>query len=323
MTPLTNKNRLSARCPNLVKEWHPSNPFTPHDVSYNSGKTVKWRCLEKEHIWNVSIRDRTRDDTGCPYCSGRRLCKGNSLAILRPDLAKELHPNNAFKATEVTTRSCKIALWVCSKNNAHQWHAKVNKRVNRSKCPYCRGRKVSTDNCVAALRSDLAKEWHSSNTIRPTECTLGCRDIITWQCIKGHPIWKTAVKCRTSKKKNSGCPYCFDERRGNSQRLSIEKFIERARIIWGDRYVYSNFRYKNMFTKGIIICLHHGQFRQTPHEHLYKNAPNGCPRCGIASAHTTAMHQKRIRTRMRRKYMISENEEFTQADLLRALQTHA
>jgi hypothetical protein len=55
-----------------------------------------------------------------------------------------------------------------------------------------------------------------------------------------------------------------------------ELFIEKATIIHGDKYDYSNVNYKNNSTKIIIICKEHGEFEQTPNNHLYGY---GCSKC--------------------------------------------
>ena len=54
------------------------------------------------------------------------------------------------------------------------------------------------------------------------------------------------------------------------------KFIERAKIIHGDKYDYSKVDYINTHTKIIIICKKHGEFGQTPHHH---KRGQGCPKC--------------------------------------------
>ena len=57
-----------------------------------------------------------------------------------------------------------------------------------------------------------------------------------------------------------------------------QKFIKKARQIHGDRYDYSKVEYVNANTKVCIICPEHGEFWQTPSNHLtgYK-----CKKCGI------------------------------------------
>jgi hypothetical protein len=58
--------------------------------------------------------------------------------------------------------------------------------------------------------------------------------------------------------------------------IMTELFIEKATIIHGDKYDYSNVNYKNNSTKIIIICKEHGEFEQTPNNHLYGY---GCGKC--------------------------------------------
>lgn len=68
-----------------------------------------------------------------------------------------------------------------------------------------------------------------------------------------------------------GCPKCARKLRSETQRMSLEEFIERARKIHGDKYDYSKVIYINKNTKVIIICPIHGKFKQSPDKHL-----NGC-----------------------------------------------
>ena len=55
-----------------------------------------------------------------------------------------------------------------------------------------------------------------------------------------------------------------------------EQFIEKAKLIHGDKYDYSKVDYINCSTKVIIICKTHGDFLQTPKCHL---KGHGCHKC--------------------------------------------
>ncbi len=70
--------------------------------------------------------------------------------------------------------------------------------------------------------------------------------------------------------KGLGCAKC-----GCVKNLTTNEFIERAKEKHS-KYDYSLVEYKNMHTKVKIICKNHGEFEQTPHNHL-KFA--GCPKC--------------------------------------------
>lgn len=54
------------------------------------------------------------------------------------------------------------------------------------------------------------------------------------------------------------------------------EFIEKATIVHGDRYDYSQFIYTHSSVKSIIICRIHGEFTQTPNKHLIGH---GCAKC--------------------------------------------
>ena len=59
---------------------------------------------------------------------------------------------------------------------------------------------------------------------------------------------------------------------------NTEEFIKKAKIKHGDTYDYSKVDYKGKDIPVIIICPEHGEFPQTPHDHLNGN---GCPKCGL------------------------------------------
>lgn len=62
-----------------------------------------------------------------------------------------------------------------------------------------------------------------------------------------------------------------------SKKLTTEEFIEKAKVIHGDKYDYSLVDYINAKTRISIICPEHGVFEQRPDNHL---EGNGCPLCG-------------------------------------------
>ena len=75
---------------------------------------------------------------------------------------------------------------------------------------------------------------------------------------------------------NQGCPKCSGRYHTDTQ-----YFIEKAKQIHGSKYDYSKVEYKDSKTKICIICPKHGEFWQTPQEHLQNK---GCKECGFESA---------------------------------------
>ena len=60
-------------------------------------------------------------------------------------------------------------------------------------------------------------------------------------------------------------------------RLTTEEFIEKAKVMHGDKYDYSLVDYKNNKIRVKINCPIHDIFEQTPNIHL---SGCGCPKCG-------------------------------------------
>lgn len=86
-------------------------------------------------------------------------------------------------------------------------------------------------------------------------------------CPKHGEFWQTA----TYHSNGGNCPKCV-----GGVRISKEEFIKKANEVHKGKYDYSKVEYKNYSTKVCIICPEHGEFWQTPNNHLYGA---GCPTC--------------------------------------------
>ena len=84
-----------------------------------------------------------------------------------------------------------------------------------------------------------------------------------------------------------GCPKCYDERRGANLRDDLTTFISKAKQIHGDKYDYSKVKYINSRTEICIICPEHGEFWQTPHNHL---KGQNCPLCAKEKRKTKELY---------------------------------
>jgi len=87
-------------------------------------------------------------------------------------------------------------------------------------------------------------------------------------CPKHGEFWQIPF-CHTSRK--NGCLCC-----ANKQKSTKEDFVKKAFSVHGDKYDYSKVDYVNSGTKVTITCPKHGEFLQTPQNHL---SGRGCPKC--------------------------------------------
>ena len=76
-----------------------------------------------------------------------------------------------------------------------------------------------------------------------------------------------------------GCQKCGAEKLHIIKSDTTNNFIEKAKKVHGNRYDYSKVEYYNYFKKVCIICPEHGEFWQTPANHI---KGQNCPLCHIS-----------------------------------------
>lgn len=90
---------------------------------------------------------------------------------------------------------------------------------------------------------------------------------------------KLILECKKSKCRFKGILNILKRGSKPSIGAALNKtkyFIYLARQIHGDKYDYSKVKYVNNKSKVIIICKQHGEFKQSPNNHLQGD---GCPEC--------------------------------------------
>jgi DNA-directed RNA polymerase subunit RPC12/RpoP len=147
---VSSTNNLAVCFPFIASEWHPerNGRTAPDDVVATSSRVCWWRCsVRPEHEWRASVRDRTRDQTACPYCCHKRVSHENSLASCHPALAAQWHPtrNDDLMPDGVTSGSGRAAWWQCAADPAHAWRATIaNRALRASGCPHCARTRLQT-----------------------------------------------------------------------------------------------------------------------------------------------------------------------------------
>ena len=122
---VTGINDLSTLKPKLASEWSEKNEIKPTEVSIGSHKKVIWQC-KLGHEWTATVKSRTINGTGCPYCSHNKVLAGfNDLATVFPDVAAEWSDRNEKKPTEVTAFANSKIWWKC-KTCGYEWNTLID-----------------------------------------------------------------------------------------------------------------------------------------------------------------------------------------------------
>lgn len=149
-------NDLETTHPEIAKEWDyvKNSPLTPKDVTYGINRIKPWwRCAKCGFEWQATILSRSRGE-GCPACGMEQRKKSridtmlkngeNSLLTVRPDLAKEWHPNkNGIKTPDQFTASSSEKIWWKCSVCGYEWEATINHRAKGRGCKECNEKSTS------------------------------------------------------------------------------------------------------------------------------------------------------------------------------------
>ena len=209
-------NDLATTHPDLAKQWHPTKngDFAPSDAISGSAKRVWWRCPTCGGEWRTSVALRINQDTGCPYCAGKKVLVGfNDLATTHPKIAAQLHPtkNGSLTPRGVVAGSNKKVWWKCP-DCGGEWAATISSRVNGVGCPFGSGKRILLGfNDLATTHPDLAKQWHPAKNgdLTPRDVTAGSDKKVWWrhwheESQTWHE-WRAAISSRQA---GNGCPVC-------------------------------------------------------------------------------------------------------------------
>ena len=152
MTARRGTRRVS-HVPALSAQWHPlrNEDLRPEEVALGSHRRVWWQCqLRPDHEWQVApyARAALAVPGACPFCSGQRVARADSLGALKPHIAQEWHPdlNGTLTPFDVRPQSGKQVRWLCRTDDNHVWRTAVSTRggPRETRCPYCSGRRATT-----------------------------------------------------------------------------------------------------------------------------------------------------------------------------------
>ena len=224
---------ISRLAPYLQQQWdHAVNAHLGNIViTPGSSRKVGWSCNQcphgYEHKWLARVGNRS-NGTGCPQCSGRTVCKHNSLATVAPQAARLWNfAKNNCSPDNVTAYSNRRAHWQCHVCG-HNWDAAIMGVVHfNSGCPECNvggvpeadGSKPRTkhptfEQCQHPLLSEWDHERNAAEGILPSNTTLRSRKGVHWlchQCPAGQlHRWVKRPDQRLDKFGNQqrGCPVC-------------------------------------------------------------------------------------------------------------------
>ena len=237
---------ITVRKPHSARQSHPDGPdisrLSPElqsewmsDKNHHLGnKVIKpysnckawWSCSKcpdgHPHVWAARLDSRSYGK-GCPYCSGKEVCKHNSLATKAAVQYWHKEKNLPLTPETVTAGSGFRALWVCPVCS-YEWRCQVLVKVQHtSGCPECakthggrskdgtRQKQPTFASCKHPLLSQWDHDLNAREGNYPESTTLGSNKRIWWtcdQCPKGKRHNWSAIAFNRTTARATGCPLC-------------------------------------------------------------------------------------------------------------------
>jgi len=175
--------------------------------------------------------------------------------------AKKVH-GDKYDYSKVDYNLCQEKVCIICPRHGEFWQRPLS-HIQGQGCPKCSGN-MKKDK---ALFVEAAEKIHKNKYDYSKVSYTNNHTKVCIICPIHGEFWQTPNKHF----KGNGCPMCSGNIKSNTN-----DFIAKAKQIHGDKYEYSKVEYIDSVTKVCIICPSHGEFWQTPHDHLQGK---GCASC--------------------------------------------
>ena len=260
----SNKQKIIEKCNKIHNE-----KYDYSKIKYiKQKKEVCIICPIHGEFWQTL--DAHSRGEGCPKCAKeervKKLTKTTKKFI--EDAIKIHGDRYDYSKSDLKNRDEKGRVCIICPIHGEFWQ-KPDNHLQGNNCPKCRGLYRTTDEFITLMKEKFGNIYDFSKAIYK-----GSHENITL-IYNGKKITTKAIKFLTAKK-----PITFERVRCK------EDFIEKANKIHCGKYDYSKVNYINNTTRVCIICPIHGEFWQTPADHLQGC---GCKECKISKLEENMM----------------------------------
>jgi hypothetical protein len=186
--------------------------------------------------------------------------------------ANEVH-NNFYDYSKTTYINYKTKLTIICPLHG-EFEQRIDHHLNGFKCKLC-GCKTASQKRLITKEQFLERAQAVHGTLYDYSLFIPCKakEKIQIICNK-HGVFEQSYEHHINQK--SQCPKCSQKNGDNLKRKSLTDFVNEANSIHNRFYSYGKSIYESNRTKLVITCPDHGDFEQTPSNHLQGK---GCKEC--------------------------------------------
>jgi len=230
--------------------------YNYEQVNYINNRT-KVKIICSNHGVFEQIPDSHMRGQGCNKCANKNVTNYDLI-----NKGNIIH-NNKYDYSLVDYNKCSIKIKIICPEHG-EFEQTPNEHLQGNGCAKCNGyNKINLIDFIN--KSNLAHNERYNYSLVNNLTNNNLIDIIC----PYHGEFKQRPHDHMS---GHGCIKC-----GGQYTYDTEEFIIKSTKIHGKKFDYSLSTYVNSGTKLKIICLKHGEFEQTPNNHL--SSKQGCPTC--------------------------------------------
>jgi len=245
---VTDRNRLTTKNPELIKEWNykKNGELKPEDFSYGATRKVWWECVGEKckYEWKTTILTRS-SGSGCPACAGNVVTDRNRLTIIKPEIAKEWNyeKNGELRPENFSFGSGKKVWWKCADEECeYEWETTITARSKGSGCPECAGQVPNQKNCLKTIKPLISKQWHpmKNGNLTPDRITAHSRQEVWWLCNVCSYEWEKSPFSRKSL--SLGCPECNKSFQSSFPEQAIFYYFKKVFVECENKYKHKKLK---------------------------------------------------------------------------------
>lgn len=227
-------------------------------------------CLEHGEFWQMPAKHL--NGQGCPSCKSVKISEAVSLSLDEFIHKANYVHNNKYDYSKVNYMGSHTKVCIICPIHGEFWQ-EPRVHLQGCGCKLCSKEKrkkiqsKTTNEFLIEVKKIHGDKYDYSKVEYVNAFTKVC--II---CLKHGEFWQTP----DSHLHGHGCKFCLYDTLKNCRRSNKDEFINKAITVHGNKYDYSKVEYINCDTLVTIICPEHGEFKQTPYNHLHGCS---CPNC--------------------------------------------
>lgn len=233
----------------------------------NCYKSIKIKCKTHNEIFSQTPEAHLRG-LGCSQCNKVKETHNISSKDSFIEIANKIH-NNSYDYSKVIYVNNNTPIIIICKKHKEFKQTPIDHCDRGRGCFDCGGRKKLT------LEEFIEKaiQKHGDKYDYAESVYINAQTYLKIKCRTCNKIFEQTPNQHLQ---GSGCYDCNKLKATDKLKLTKEEFVEKAIKKHGDTYNYDLVEYVNNHTNVKINCNKHGEFEQTPQNHL---AGKGCTKC--------------------------------------------